>query len=341
MDLENIYRIPIQDVATHLGIEVISKSSARCFNKNNHKHRDRNPSLIFGSSNTWRCAVCHFNCNSKPYGNNIDLVIECLRVEFNEALRWFSENFKVSDVELGHPNISENNDSKKITVADIEIYNRFIKLSGTLDKQYRQYLKNRGLSDFIIDQFGLSNVKMDAVKKLRQNFSIDELLHSGLFRKKNKTNQPYFTFFYHQLLFPFYYMDDIVYMQGRRIDDTNLRYKNLPKEIIFPYNANILTHPDISEENVLIVEGVIDTLTLLDKDIHAIGIIGAKNFKPEWVGFFDLYDVNPIIALDRDKSGDSGAQLLANIFKKSLSRVSPSEFGAGIDWNELVSERIP
>jgi len=87
MNSEQYYRIPIQDVAARLGIEIVSKRSARCFNKNNHKHGDRNPSLIFGNRNTWNCAVCQFSFRGKSYGNNLDLVRESLGVGFKEAVQ--------------------------------------------------------------------------------------------------------------------------------------------------------------------------------------------------------------------------------------------------------------
>jgi len=106
MNSEQYYRMPIQDVAARLGIDIFSKSSARCFNKKNHKHGDRNPSLIFGSRNTWNCAVCQLTFRGKLYGNNIDLVREYLGVEFKEVIQWFRVNFIATDQTTTDPDVN-------------------------------------------------------------------------------------------------------------------------------------------------------------------------------------------------------------------------------------------
>jgi len=275
----------------------------------------------------------------------MDLVREYLGVGFKEAVQWFRVNFISTDQtaidnEVNYINTPTHGDHKEISAVDIEIYNQFIKTCGTIGDLSRQYLRERGLSNFIIDEYHITNAKQETDIQLKKSFNMNELLCSGLYRISTRTHEPYFTFFNHKLLFPFYYMEDVVYIQGRKIGNTKLKYKNLPKELIFPYNANILTHPDIYKENVLICEGIIDTLSLLEKGINAIGIIGANNFKREWVGLFEPYEVNPVIALDEDSAGDNGAQSLANICNRTLSRIYPSEFGTGKDWNDLVSRRI-
>ena len=345
MNSEQYYSISIQDVAERLGIEIVSERSARCFNKYNHKHLDRNPSLIFGKRNTWNCAVCQFTFGGKSYGNNIDLDREYFGVEFKEAIQWFRVNFiatdqTTTDPDINYINTPVNDDHHKICVTDIEIYTQIIKICGTIGDSFRRYLRERGLSDFIIDVLHITSVKQETGIQLQELFNMNELICSGLYRISTRTHKPYFTFFNHKLLFPFYYMEDVVYLHGRRSGNTKLKYINLPKELIFPYNVNILTHSDIYKANVLICEGIIDTLSLLDKNINSIAIIGSNNFKREWVGLFDLYEVNPVIALDEDSEGDKGAQSLANIFNRSLIRVLPSKFGTGKDWNDLVSRRI-
>ena len=132
-----------------------------------------------------------------------------------------------------------------------------------------------------------------------------------------------------------FYEDDIVYIQGRTIEEAKPKYINLPKEIAYPYNVNLLLHPDIGGESVRICEGIIDTLTVLDAGDNAVGILGANNFKSKWVKLFDKYDVDPIIALDSDKPGDDGAETLANIFKRDMKRESPVN---SKDWNGSIKK---
>jgi DNA primase len=337
MSYNELYNIPIQEIAKQLGIEVTSKKNACCFNKSNHKHGDTHPSLIFGKKNTWYCAVCNFDFNGKRYGNNIDLVKEYYGIDFKEALVWFEKHFYINPsnkIREGTANIESDN--KQVSPRDIEIYNDFIKLCGGVEGPYLRYLKNRGLSKFILKEYRISNVKSDAIQKIKRIYSVEDLINSGLFRLSTKTKELYFIFTHFPIVLPFLYSNDIVYLQFRSLNPkSGGRYKNLSKEVLFPYNVNILTHPDISGENVLIAEGVLDTLTLLDKGINAIGIIG-NNFKPQWVELFQIFDVNPVIALDEDMRGKRSEQIIANFFNKPISRVYPSDFGEGKDWNEII-----
>ena len=341
MDLNYLYKIPTREVALKLGIKVASNKSAHCFNPQKHKNNDANPPLIFGNNNTWNCAVCSFNFNGKPYGNNIDLVKEYLGIDFKETLNWFSSNFNFSNSEYNiQSNKEYHRNHSRLTPRDIEIYNDFIRLSGKIEGAYLQYLLDRKLSKFIIDEYKITNVKINVTEKLKQLYDIDALIDSGIFSVSRKNKQPYFTFKNHPIVFPFYYSDDVIFLQGRSINNQRIKYKNLPKEILFPYNVNILLHPDITYENVLITEGVIDTLSLLDKNINAVGIIGAKNFKKEWIDLFNIYEVNPVIALDEDQRFKESETKLPNIFNKPLDRIYPSDFGDGKDWNEILIQEI-
>jgi len=57
---------------------------------------------------------------------------------------------------------------------DIEIYSQFIKICGTIGDPFRQYLRKRGLSNFIIDEFHITSVKQEIDIQLKEIFNVNE-----------------------------------------------------------------------------------------------------------------------------------------------------------------------
>ena len=71
--------LPIEDVASRLGLDVARHKALCPF------HNDHHPSLSFNTRrNTFRCFVCD------AHGGTIDLVMRCLHKDFREACSWLS-----------------------------------------------------------------------------------------------------------------------------------------------------------------------------------------------------------------------------------------------------------
>ncbi|HLM81065.1 MAG TPA: hypothetical protein VK302_10575 [Terriglobales bacterium] len=81
--------IRVIDVARKLNLDVISRSSARCWRGQNHKNGDRTPSLSFDArKNRVRCFVCDNHSLS-----NLDLVMSVRGCNVREAAEWIARNF--------------------------------------------------------------------------------------------------------------------------------------------------------------------------------------------------------------------------------------------------------
>ncbi len=77
--LQQLREIPIEEVASRLGLEIRLHKSLCPF------HADHHPSLSFNvRKNTYRCFVCD------AHGNTIDLVMHLLHKTFPEACSWLS-----------------------------------------------------------------------------------------------------------------------------------------------------------------------------------------------------------------------------------------------------------
>ncbi len=78
-ELQQLRDLPIEDVASRLGLEISRHKSLCPF------HADHHPSLSFNlRKNTYRCFVCD------AHGGTIDLVMHLLHKDFKEACQWLS-----------------------------------------------------------------------------------------------------------------------------------------------------------------------------------------------------------------------------------------------------------
>lgn len=298
-----INSILIHEVAEQLGIKVISETKARCFNVDNHKNYDSNPSLSFIEGKSFKCYACGIK------GNIPELVKIFLKIEYSEAVDWLTENFGAGSFKREkhiHAEIIPKIDIKKRT----KILTDFIDFCGAPSDGARHYYRKRNLSDGIIDWFRLTDVKERVIKRLEEEYSNEELESSGIVKKD------YFIFNKHELLMPYFYEDSVVFVKGRSQKEYKPKYIGLSSSIPYPYNINILLHPDITREHVFITEGEIDCLTLLDKRLNAIAVPGVNGFKEEWIQYFITYEVVPVIAFDNDEVGIEGAKKLQLLFSK-------------------------
>jgi hypothetical protein len=82
-------RVPIQDVARKLGLEVKGRHG-HCWRIEAHANGDSNPSIWFNRNNRGCCQACDGRAWS-----NIDLVKMVLRLDVADAIRWIAERFEV------------------------------------------------------------------------------------------------------------------------------------------------------------------------------------------------------------------------------------------------------
>ena len=378
VDKQEIYKLSIKDVAKSLGIEVIG-NRGRCFNKLVHRNGDRNPSLIFGiKTNVWKCPVCNFDfkySTSSGYGSAIDLVMLCNNLDYRDALQWFVETYSIQDDNVSKrsfkarqtplnkgkagytipaKSVFKEQITKKDNSKNIEIYSSFIEYLGTMSDIGKKYLNGRGISNFLIQNYNLTDIKDNKKTEdfLKENFTMEDLIESGLFRISDKTKKPYFAYFKHRLIFPFYKDDAVVYVQGRDINpDGKVKYYNSGSEVPCPYNVNLVfNNPDIEGELVYITEGIIDCLSLMEMGYNAIGIIGIGGFKRDWVSM--LKNVKVFLAFDNEekeqiqtavkKSVQNIVNLFAEVNGQAVGFISPKDlkgFDTCKDWNEVLIKK--
>lgn len=327
-DLDELKQsVDIIELARTLGLEV-RRNQARCYNVQAHNNGDRKPSLgLDVKTNRYKCFTCGV------HGSVLDLYMEVRGVDLKTAIADLggikqSEGSRRRE-DLGgikNPESSRRRDNLAY-VDNHKVYEALRDICPKeLPEEYLTYLtgNKRGLSVEVIKQFGLFGLTdyQKADKSLKEGFSIEALKLAGVVNEKGNL-----IFYRHTLIIPFYESEQIIYLQGRAIDDTNPKYLNLlgiDKPI---FNAGILRKLNDSEK-VYICEGVFDAIRLTQEGYNAVGLLGVTDFTDDDVEMFLPFNV--VLALDNDDAGKQMANEIAGKFIKQSKVVMIKQLPEGI-----------
>ena len=343
--------LSITAVAQALGIEVV-RGKCKCFYPQRHVHGDRTPSVsISEERGMFRCWVC-----DDVRGDVISLVQLCNGWSFVQALNWLKDTYpflvpgkgnrpisesraaaledklveKIVDPKPAHELIPED-ERKKVILS-------FLKMLSPVDgTPAAAYLARRRIFKPVWDRMLLRTITdYDGLnRQLKETYSMEVLQYVGLFNDKGNLR-----YYKHPLIFP--YLDSQMrasHFQARALErSTEPKELHLRGTIPFPYNVTALNQ---KVGWIYLCEGVIDTLTMLQQNIDAVGIPGVRSFKAEWVGLFK--NKNVVLCLDHDEAGRKGMEYLQEIFGNAGIRTIilgdglenlPSNMKDGQDVNE-------
>ena len=366
-DLQHLKDIPIMDVAGKLGLDLKPDKNIPCFKG----HGERTPCLhIYTKTNSFKCYSCGIG------GSTIDLVKEYRNCLVKEAIQWIKEEFRLFDVYTGSGSfntkktpyraytsirggqekaISQNNGKitanpeKKDGRQFSDIYRYFIDL---LDyEQAIEYLHGRGIDREITLNHEIKTLPRNnalITESLLDKYKMETLLNAGLF-SISKNNKPYFAFFDHRLIIPYFDIDGkIRTLQGRNIDNNEQpKYKLLSGIKTALYNLKALQNANENGKKICICEGFIDVLSVYQLRIwdrlgHPIGIAGVNNFNNDYFDLLENYSIT--IATDGDPAGQIFYRDFVKKYKARFFLIPEvidwKKVKGGKDINELLQSGV-
>lgn len=329
--------LSITSVAEALGIHV-ERGRFRCFCPQRHANGDRTPSVTISEDRgLFRCWVC-----DDVRGDVFDLVRQYRSCTFVEALDWLKETYPfllpdgkkaagavtpkkrsvqptnavaaerdVPEVAEDEPPFQEEKPPKELIPEDErkKVVLSFLKMLSPVDgTPAAAYLMKRRIFKPVWDKMLLRTITdYNALnRQLKETYSLDVLQYVGLFNEKGNLR-----YYKHPLIFP--YLDPLKrasHFQARAIDSSvEPKELHLKGSIPFPYNMTAL---DQKSGWIYLCEGVIDTLTMLQQGIQAVGIPGVRSFKVQWLPLFK--EKNVVLCLDHDEAGRKGMEYLQQVF---------------------------
>ena len=234
-------------------------------------HQEKSPSFtVSPSKQFYHC----FGCGA--HGSAISFLMEYEGLTFVEAIQSIA-----TQLGLTVPNEKSSSPEKKQQFQQLESSllkaNQYYKKNLRSSKEAINYLKKRGLSGEIAREFqiGFSPNSWQGLQQLFKDYDDLTLQEAGLTQKNEKGK--IFDRFRNRIMFPiFNAKDNIIGFGGRVIDEAEKpKYYNSPETPLFKKSYELYGLPQSrkairDEQNILIVEGYMDVISLHQNSIQNV-----------------------------------------------------------------------
>jgi len=290
-------------------------------------HGDTDPSLQVYPDGHYHCHGC------AAHGDVFDVYQFIANTDFRSTVSELASRFAV-DLPTTSP---ETILAEERTRSTVHLFTDIVEIAekhlwSEKGKKAVAYLHGRGLTDQTIKEARLGFWPNGYASKslIKAGHHEDQLRDIG-FVVDNKEGKAY-DLLYKCILFPI--MDQrgrIVYLTGRGIEKKMLRkLKGMPAPAL--YGAEELKgRPD----GVVVVEGEIDTLTLRQVGLTAVGLLGANANIEEAARLLGRVK-NVVLLLDPDEAGHKGSARLATRLGSGVSMATPAYPPECKDPNDLL-----
>ena len=287
-----------------------------------------------------------YHCFSTgEHGNIFDFAMKLENINFGEAIKLLAQRAGMQPYRF----TKEDEKIEKETQRVQRLFQLFFdecksKLNNDFKQTHLKYLLDRGLTNDTINFFNLGfceNSKLIQDQLLKDGFTSEELVNSGLFYKKDGTNE-LINRFKNRIIFPIQnYYNNFIGCGGRAVLDNALaKYINSPETNYFKKGFNLfnLNHArkESSNTNTLIlVEGYMDVVSLYNKGIKNVAAslgtaITIAQINLAWKNFDKI-----IICFDGDQSGIDASYRAA---ERVLKVIQP---GKDIYFAKIPKEQDP
>ena len=270
-------------------------------------HDDHSPSMsVSAEKQIYKC----FSCGET--GNVFTFVSKYEGVSFIEAVAIVASKcgLKLSETTFNNNYADANKTEHEI----MELAEKFFQnnLKTSFGEPAMAYLKNRGITDEIIKDFGigLSLDKSDALTTLllKKNYTKEQLLELGLI---NEVNGNIYDTFSRRITFPLYDNDGHIVGFSARIyrgeKDTS-KYINSRETKLFKkgetlYNYHQAREVAKREKAIIVVEGFMDAIRLSNEGVKNVVALQGTAMTKNQIELLKKLRVKVILCLDNDNAG--------------------------------------
>jgi DNA primase len=318
------------DIIEIVSEHVVLKKSGRNFWGCCPFHKEKTPSMsVNPEKGIFKCFGCGvggdaisflMKLNNSPFMD----VISDLAARYGIELPKFG--FSSEKTELKNSIIEANN-------ATTAFYTKNL-LTLKEAETARKYLINRGITEDIINKFGLGFAQNspDALSKYlisEKKFTAEALTSAGLILDKNN-NKGYLDRFRNRIIIPLYSeKGDVIAFGARALEENqNPKYLNSPETAVYHKSKTLYglfqAKDSIkSDDQVLIMEGYFDVITA-----HVYGLTNAvatcgTSLTEQHLKILSKYTMSRKIylAFDSDTAGQTAAQRGAEVIKNTLDGI--------------------
>ena len=275
-------------------------------------HNEKTPSFsVVPDKRMFYCFGCHKG------GGTINFLMEIENIGFMEAVERLAKQAGIEVIYEGGSFVAEKRDTVKHEI--MELYERvagsfhYLLTESPAGENARTYIKERGVSDDIIEMFKLGYAPADRYWLYKflesKHYSPKFLEKTGLFSKNYKT----IAFFSHRLIFPICDRHGkTIAFGGRLLEGDGPKYLNssdMPQykkgETVFAFH---LALPEIRKtKSVILCEGYMDVLAFFKAGIsYAVAPLGTA-LTPEQVKLLKSFAHTFYLSFDSDNAGQQAS----------------------------------
>ena len=304
-------------------------------------HNDTNPSMnISVDKQIYKC----FSCGAG--GNVFTFVSEYEKVSFIDAVKKVSSyiNYDLSSYNLEETKKEDPLKQRLLSLVKdtCDFYN--YNLLNT-DNEGIKYLKNRGMSEDIINHFKLGYASEDSSKLLKyltkKGYTVEDIVNAGI----GLNNNGFMDRFNGRVIFPLTDLNgNVVAFSGRRInDDKTSKYINSNENLLFNKSECLYNYYEaktyiLQTKVVYIVEGFMDAIALYKSDIKNVVATMGVNLSKQHIRALEKLNCKVVLSLDSDEAGQSAMFKLVETLKQTNLDVRVSGITeSGKDLDELYN----
>lgn len=222
--------------------------------------------------------------------------------DFNKLLTYFGDNNVVY--------VQDDEEEKKQALNNIAIYEEAARYCHDLllkdDDKLDYLIETRGLTADTINYFNLGYDNGTLCDHLKQTFSNQELIKSGLLASNG------YDIFTDGIIIPYKHHGQVIQIRGRMFSG-NSRYKTPAGQAARLFNVDsVIQSPN---DLVVLAEGEFDAMVLHQLGFNSVGVPGANIWEDKWSVYFE--DSQTFIWYDNDPAGQKGASKISKQIKGS------------------------
>jgi DNA primase len=304
-------------------------------------HTEKTPS--FSVNPSIGIFIC-FGCGKK--GDVLTFVQEIEQLTFYETLKLLAERNGIP-----MPTKRERSDpDSDLRGAVYEIHELAAAafkemLWGPNGGEAREYLRKRGLSQRVAEEFGLGladRAGQDLLRRLKPRFSNEQLEASGLFGKREQDGSLYDRF-RGRLMFPIHSESGKVIAFGGRAmrPEDEPKYLNSPETTIYKkrsglYNLHRAKSAIRTSERAVLVEGYMDVIGVYSAGVkHVVASCGTA-LSNEQVRSIKRHSDSIVVNFDPDTAGANATEKSIQILLDEGMHVRVLELAGGLDPDEFI-----
>lgn len=290
-----------------------------------------------------------FGCGES--GDVFNFVMEMEGIGFPESLRTLAERYGIDIPQDQTEEDSERTQKREGILHALKFaglfYHRQLLESPDAEKA-RSYLDSRGYPVKIWKNFGLGYAPSgSALLKEAQKEGIEEeyLLEADLIKPSNR-GDGYFDSFRDRLMFPIFNPSGkLIAFAGRILNENKktAKYINSSQTMVYNksevvYGVNFAKNEIRKEEEVILVEGYTDVITMHQKEIQNVVASSGTSLTAGQIKILQRYGNRIVMIYDADTAGQSAMERGMNIALEQGMEVKLMELPEGEDPDSFVKQ---